>query len=238
MWETKWSVPWFDCDESLTWWGLNSNLGRFSCFTFIFVSFVESCLLVSWCAGGRCGMADSDEDCDRSRRPGAEDRGWSHISGTRWPDNQEVRWRRIRSAPCTWRQGVWVSWLNLKTKVDDLSVVWLQNHWDSIIRFDLKTGGGGFPSLGLKNGSYGLMIWASKSPRWFLGFNLKTKQTTIYRLRHKTDGRATVWNTRRDIAACFTWKQVGICFFSLAWRIEETRQRMVHVALSWRLRRV
>jgi hypothetical protein len=26
-WETKWSVPWFDCDESLTWWGLNSNLG-------------------------------------------------------------------------------------------------------------------------------------------------------------------------------------------------------------------
>jgi hypothetical protein len=25
MRETKWSVPWFDYDESLTWRGLNSN---------------------------------------------------------------------------------------------------------------------------------------------------------------------------------------------------------------------
>jgi hypothetical protein len=36
-------------------------------------------LLVSWCAGGRCDMAASDEDHGRSRRPGAEDRGWSSI---------------------------------------------------------------------------------------------------------------------------------------------------------------
>jgi hypothetical protein len=42
-------------------------------------------LLVSWCAGGRCGMACSDEDRGRSRRSGAEDRGWSYRSGTRWP---------------------------------------------------------------------------------------------------------------------------------------------------------
>jgi hypothetical protein len=48
-------------------------------------------LLVSWCAGGRCGMADSDEDHGRSRRPGAEDQGWSHKSGTRWLDDREVR---------------------------------------------------------------------------------------------------------------------------------------------------
>jgi hypothetical protein len=47
-------------------------------FSFIFDSFGESCLLVSWCAGGRCGMACSDEECGRSRRHGAEDRGWSH----------------------------------------------------------------------------------------------------------------------------------------------------------------
>jgi hypothetical protein len=32
------------------------------CFSFIFVSFGEPHLLVSWCAGGRCGMAFSDED--------------------------------------------------------------------------------------------------------------------------------------------------------------------------------
>jgi hypothetical protein len=53
-------------------------------FSFIFVSFGELWLLVSWCAGGRCGMTCIDEDCGRSRRPGAEDRGWSHRSGTRW----------------------------------------------------------------------------------------------------------------------------------------------------------
>jgi hypothetical protein len=44
-------------------------------FSFTFVSFGESCLLVSWCAGGRCGMTCSDEDRGRSRRPDAEDRG-------------------------------------------------------------------------------------------------------------------------------------------------------------------
>jgi hypothetical protein len=31
-------------------------------------------LFVSWCAGDRCGIADSDVDHGRSRRPGAEDR--------------------------------------------------------------------------------------------------------------------------------------------------------------------
>jgi hypothetical protein len=35
-------------------------------------------------------------------------------------------------------------------------------------------GGGGFPDLGLKTGSSGLVIWASKSPRRFLGLDLKT----------------------------------------------------------------
>jgi hypothetical protein len=89
-------------------------------FSFIFVSFRESRLLVSWCAGGKCGMAYSDEDCGRSRRSGAEDRGWSQRSGTRWPGGREVGWRRVRSAPSTWRLGARVSWLSLKTKFDGL----------------------------------------------------------------------------------------------------------------------
>jgi hypothetical protein len=62
----------------------------------------------------------SDEDRGRSRRPGAEDRGWSHRSGTRCPGGREVGWRRVRSAPGTWRLGARVSWLSLKTKVDGL----------------------------------------------------------------------------------------------------------------------
>jgi hypothetical protein len=53
-------------------------------FSFTFLSFGESRLLILWCVGGRCGMSCSDEDHVRSRRPGAEDRGWSHKSGTRW----------------------------------------------------------------------------------------------------------------------------------------------------------
>jgi hypothetical protein len=38
-------------------------------------------LLVSWCVGDMCDMAGSDEDLSRTRRPSAEDRGWSNTSG-------------------------------------------------------------------------------------------------------------------------------------------------------------
>jgi hypothetical protein len=62
-----------DCDKSLTCLSLNSNPGYFGCFTFIFVLYRESRLLVSWCAGDRCDMAGSDEDHNRSRRPSVED---------------------------------------------------------------------------------------------------------------------------------------------------------------------
>jgi hypothetical protein len=65
-------------------------------------------------------MACSDEDHGRSRRPSAEDWGWSHKSGTWWPSGREVRWHHVRSAPGTWRLGARVSWLSLKTKVDGL----------------------------------------------------------------------------------------------------------------------
>jgi hypothetical protein len=86
----------------------------------------------------------------------------------------------VRSAPYTSRRGARVSWLSLKTKVDDLSMVWPQNHWDglsvvwpqnhkdSFSRFGIKPGGFGFPGLDLKTGSYGLVTLVSKSPRRFL----------------------------------------------------------------------
>jgi hypothetical protein len=35
-------------------------------------------------------MEGSDEDHDRSRRPGIEEREWSHKSNTWWPDDREV----------------------------------------------------------------------------------------------------------------------------------------------------
>jgi hypothetical protein len=77
------------------------NPRHFGSFTVISISFGESCLLVSWCAGDRYGMACSDEAHSRSRRPGVEDQGWSHSLGTRCPGDREVGWRCVRSAPCT-----------------------------------------------------------------------------------------------------------------------------------------
>jgi hypothetical protein len=56
-------------------------------------------------------------------------------------------------------------------------------------------GGEGFPSLGLKTDSFSLVIWASKSPRRFLGSGLKTKCTSVCRLRPKTDGERLAHDT-------------------------------------------
>jgi hypothetical protein len=84
------------------------------------------------------------------------------------------------------------------------------------LQFGLKTGddgflvepqnqgGEGFPGLGPKTGNYGLMIWASKSLRWFLGLGLKTKHASVCRLCHKIDGGRSVRDTHRDLAAYFT----------------------------------
>jgi hypothetical protein len=70
--------------------------------------------------------------------------------------------------------------------------------------------------LCFKTGSYSLVICASKSPRRFLGLCLKIKWATVYRLRHKTDGRMkTARDTCRDLAACFAWKQVRLGFLKV-----------------------
>jgi hypothetical protein len=64
-------------------------------------------------------------------------------------------------------------------------------------------GGGGFLSLGLKTGRFGLVIWASKSLRWFLSLGLRTKWTSVCRLYCKIDGGRSAWDTRRDLVAYF-----------------------------------
>jgi hypothetical protein len=77
-------------------------------------------------------------------------------------------------------------------------------------------GGGGFPGLGLKTGSSGLVIWGSKSPRRFVGLGLKTKWASVCQLCHKTDGGRSAWDTHQDLAACLASKQVWLGFSSLA----------------------
>jgi hypothetical protein len=42
----------------------------------------------------------------------------------------------------------------------------------------------------------------------FSGLGLKIKWASVCRLRHKTDRGRSVRDTRQDLAACFTWKQV------------------------------
>jgi hypothetical protein len=66
-----------------------------------------------------------------------------------------------------------VSWLSLKTKVVEGFLVWAS-----------------------KPAAMGLVIWASKSPRRFLDFGIKTKQTLVCWLRHKTDRVRSAWDTR------------------------------------------
>jgi hypothetical protein len=61
--------------------------------------------------------------------------------------------------------------LSLKTKVDGLSVVWHQNHWDGFLLFGLKTGGDNFSRFGLKI-SGGFLCLASKS-RWWRVFRFE-----------------------------------------------------------------
>jgi hypothetical protein len=64
-------------------------------------------------------------------------------------------------------------------------------------------GGGGSFGLGLKTARFGLVIWASKSPRRFLGLCLKIKWALVYRLRYETDGGRSAQDTRIDLATCF-----------------------------------
>jgi hypothetical protein len=58
--------------------------------------------------------------------------------------------------------------LSLKTKVDGLSVVWPQNHWDDFLWFGLKIGGDGFSNLTLK--PVVMVSWLSLKTNMVNGF--------------------------------------------------------------------
>jgi hypothetical protein len=91
--------------------------------------------------------------------------------------------------------GWFVSGLASKT-LGQFSLVWPQNRWRWFLPVWPQNRWLGFPSLGLKTGSYGLVIWASKSPQWFLGLALKTMQASVCRLLHKINGGRMAWNTQ------------------------------------------
>jgi hypothetical protein len=79
-----------------------------------------------------------------------------------------------------WRRGARVSWLSLKTKVDDLLVVWPQNHWDDFSSvwaskpmavvcewFDLKTTRTVFTGLTSKLMVTGFFFEPQNQGKWF-----------------------------------------------------------------------
>jgi hypothetical protein len=136
-----------------------------------------------------------------------------HKSGTQWPDDREVGWRRVWFTLYTWRR--WegrVFWFSLKTGGDGLSVVWPQNHCDN------------------------LLVWASK-PRatvsWFVPQNQVGGGLSV--CASKPMSR---WRPCEDIhchpAACFITKQVGLGFPSFASKLVKERRLVVHVASSWK----
>jgi hypothetical protein len=140
--------------------------------------------------------------------------------------------------------------LSLKTKVDDLLVVWPQNHWDGLLRFGIKTGGDSFLRFGLKTGGFGFFRFGLQNQQLRFG-DLGHKITTTVSLfgpqNQVGDGLSvapqnrweddTARGTHQDPAASFTRKQVRIGFSSLASRLAEVQPWVVDVAPSWRLRR-
>jgi hypothetical protein len=93
----------------------------------------------------------------------------------------------------------------LKTSGDDFLCFSLKTGGDGFSRFGLKTGGCGFFDLCLKTDSIGFVIWALKPPRRFLSLGIKTKQTTVCRLHHKSGGRMKMtWGMHQDLAVYFT----------------------------------
>jgi hypothetical protein len=131
----------------------------------------------------------------------------------------QVGWRCGWSAPCTSRLGAWVSWFDLKTKVDGFS------------QFGLKTGGSRFSGLGLKIGNYGLMICVSKLLQRFLGLASKPSE-----LRFVSCATKPMWGwrwrgTRVEVEASRARN------FQSGLKTVGGATRMVHMASLWRLHR-
>jgi hypothetical protein len=125
-------------------------------------------------------MSSSDEDRGSTRRLSVEDRGWSSIGrvfiGQTIERSGDVMYGLDRAQEDTEREFLGLASKSRLTVSPNFAskliatflVVWHQNH--SI----------GFPRLGLKIGSCGLVIWLTKSPQQILDLGLKTKWVMIY----------------------------------------------------------
>jgi hypothetical protein len=161
-------------------------------------------------------MPGSNEYRGRSRRLGAEDRGWSSTgrvlggrsierSGDSLCSLHHAQGDEERAFLGSASKPRWTGSPSLASKLmATVLVVRPQNH-------SLR-----FPGLCLKISGCDWLICPTKSPRWFLSLGLKTMWAMVCRLRHTTDGRMKMTqDMHRDLAAYFTWKRVGLGFPSL-----------------------
>jgi hypothetical protein len=166
----------------------------------LFCSCGESRLFVSWCAGDRCDTEGSDEECGRSRSTGAEDWGWSStgrvLGGRMIQRSDDAVWDQYRAQGDEERE-----FLGLASKPLG-RVSWFEPQ-----------------NRQLQFGDFGLKITTTVS--WFgpqnqVGYDLSVASQNWWRMK-------TTWDTCRDLAICFAWKQVGLGFPSLASILVETR---------------
>jgi hypothetical protein len=107
-------------------------------------------LSFSCCAGDRCDITGSDKDCDRSRRPDAEDRGWSNTS--RVHGDQMIE--RLGDAVCGLHRDKEMSILRFliwpQNQGCHFLPVWLQNWWLQVSQVGSQNRQLQFSYLGLK----------------------------------------------------------------------------------------
>jgi hypothetical protein len=174
----------------------------------------DSCLLVSWCAGDRCDMAGSDENHGKSRRDSAEDWGWSSQVGNSVPARS--RGRVTLCVVCTMHKEMRSAGFLVRpqNKGRRFLPVWPQNRWLRVSRF-------GPQNWQLRFGDMDIKIITTVS--WFrpqnqAGYGLLAAPQNQQRIK-------TAWNAHRDLAACFTWEEVGLEFPRLTSRLAEARSR-------------
>jgi hypothetical protein len=165
----------------------------------------------------------SDEDCDSSRRPNAEDRRWSHISGTLCPDDWEVKWCCIWSAADTWR----LEWISVRRKHRRFCFAWVSRSSKLVVRVS--------PARSVSSPS----VWP------VFGFRLPPVSTWIlfppasdlnfcfvfFLLPSRRFFLRSLGGCRPTFQALFLWAARCLCWFSLASvRIRSSRRS----ASSWR----
>jgi hypothetical protein len=104
-------------------------------------------------------------------------------------------------------------------------LVWPQNQGRRFLGLASKPRSAVSPNLTSKPVVLGFSVWASKPTAtvwWFgpqkqAGYDLSVVPQNRWKMK-------TVWDTRRDLAACFAWKQIRLGFPSLASRLVEAQR--------------